>query len=161
VEELEALHAEKKAIYDAAVGSLEGMVSKLQSSVTDLQKDVEAASNDLDKTRSRVQDLEGLVQRMQAMGADELKRRWAGILMVVVCEIILGGLRTGCALLHASQCMYVHRGCSLGDVDAASSDLDKTRSRVQDWEGLVQCMQAVGADELKRRWAAVRLQAIS
>lgn len=87
VQELEAVHAEKKAVYDAAVGGLEGVVSKLQSSVTDLQKDVEAASSDLSKTRSRVQDLEGHVQRMQAMGADELKRRsvsatwgvWVGV----------------------------------------------------------------------------------
>jgi uncharacterized protein YlxW (UPF0749 family) len=51
VQELEAVHAVKKAIYDAAVGGLEGVVSKLQSSVTDLQKEVEAASSDLAKTQ--------------------------------------------------------------------------------------------------------------
>jgi outer membrane murein-binding lipoprotein Lpp len=75
VQELEAVHAEKKAIYAAAVGGLEGVVSKLKSSVADLQKEVEAASSDLARTRSRVQDLEGHVQRMHALGADELKRR--------------------------------------------------------------------------------------
>lgn len=75
LQELEAVHAEKKAIYDAAMGGLEGMVSKLQSSVADLQKDVDAAGTDLEKTRNRMQDLEGHVQRMQAMGAEELKRR--------------------------------------------------------------------------------------
>jgi chromosome segregation ATPase len=74
-QELEALHAEKKAVYDAAVGGLEGVVSRLQSAVADTQKDVEAAGSDLEKTRSRVQDLEGHLQRMQAVGAEELKRR--------------------------------------------------------------------------------------
>lgn len=74
-QELEALHAEKKAVYDAAVGGLEGLVSRLQSAVADTQKDVEAAGSDLEKTHSRVQDLEGHLQRMQAVGAEELKRR--------------------------------------------------------------------------------------
>lgn len=76
LQELEALHAEKKAVYDAAMGGLEGMVSKLQGFVTDLQKEVEDAGANLEKTRKRVQELEGLAQRMQAVGADELKRRW-------------------------------------------------------------------------------------
>lgn len=40
LQELEALHAERKAVYDAAMGGLEGTVSKLQSSVADLQKEV-------------------------------------------------------------------------------------------------------------------------
>jgi len=75
LQELEAMHAEKKAIYDAAMGGLEGVVSKLQTSVAELQKGVETASSDLDKTRNRVQELEGHVQRMQAMGAEELKHR--------------------------------------------------------------------------------------
>lgn len=57
------------------MGGLEGVVSKLQTSVTELQKGVETASSDLDKTRNRVQELEGHVQRMQAMGPEELKRR--------------------------------------------------------------------------------------
>lgn len=77
LQELEALHAEKKAVYDAAIGGLEGVVSKLQGSVAELQKEVEDAGSDLEKTRRRVQELEGLAQRMQAMGAEELKRRWA------------------------------------------------------------------------------------
>lgn len=64
-------------MYDAAMGGLEGVVSKLQGRVAELQKEVQDADADLEKTRRRVQELEGLAQRMQAVGAEELKRRWA------------------------------------------------------------------------------------
>lgn len=74
-QELEAAHAESKATYDAAVGSLEGLVSKLSNQVADLQRGVDEASSHLDKTRSRVHELEGHLLRVQAVGPEEVKRR--------------------------------------------------------------------------------------
>jgi hypothetical protein len=62
-------------LYEAALGGLEGSVASLSNSVAALQAGVSEAEAELGKMRSRVGELEGVVQRITALGGDELKRR--------------------------------------------------------------------------------------
>lgn len=82
LQELETVHAERKAAYEAAVGSLESTVSGLESDVTNLNSDLEKSSKELEKVCSRVRELETHITRIGATGAEEHKRR-----RVVLVEI--------------------------------------------------------------------------
>jgi hypothetical protein len=75
LQEVEALHAEKKAAYESAVGPLEAAVSGLSSDVSGLQQQLEADSAALTKVKGRLGQLETSLARLAATGGEELKRR--------------------------------------------------------------------------------------
>eukprot|EP00775_Hariotina_reticulata_P012912 gene12912-13039_t len=88
---LEALHAEKKAAFESAVGNLGREVTGLESDVARLQKEVADSSAELLKVKSSVIDLEGHIQRIAATGGEELRRRCQ--LQLAESETLLRHLR--------------------------------------------------------------------
>jgi len=71
----EALHAEKKAAYESAVGGVGREVCGLETELASLVKEVSDSSAELMKVKSSVVDLEGHIQRIAATGGEELRRR--------------------------------------------------------------------------------------
>lgn len=159
-----------------------------QSSVADLQKDVEAAGTDLKKTPTRVQDLQGHVQRMQAIGAEELERRsvvGCGFFIVglacsacqlpCVCGGAVGGwsallvgwcwsmLTRWCALLPAGMCRCQSQ---LLDTEAALSKLREQQRHAEERSSYGQTQLGMMNDllqllQLKQQLAAAAVAANS
>jgi hypothetical protein len=75
LQEVEALHAEKKAAYESAVGPVEAAVSGLSSDVSALQQQLEADGAALTKVKGRLGQLDSSLARLAATGGEELKRR--------------------------------------------------------------------------------------